>query len=250
MSDDWEPFEGEILEWFLRSASGVSRRQLDAALTALLLFVRPTPSVRAFMRKAIASGRCAIDWRLLQAFLRNAPRTIRLRGAGSAAAREATAQAFNRFYRSTVAGSRLTRNQRFLAAYALLGRLNYRPFEAESYATDVLAFLRDPDVDVVLCAIPSVAKLTAVGRDDADRLIQLLGRRSTRLSALSALNTILGHGAYPVSELGPAFWKKIERIAASDDSWERDGARQLMSLRPRPVSTPSSRRTNGSLPGH
>lgn len=241
MSDDWELFEGELLEWFLRSASGVSRRQLDAALTALLLFVRPTPSVRAFLRKVIAGGRCAIDWRLLQAFLRNAPRTIRLRGAGSAAAREATAQAFNRFYRSTVAGSRLTRTQRFLAAYALLGRLNYRPSEAESYATDVLAFLRDLDVDVVLCAIPSVAKLAAVGQDDVGRLIQLLGRRNTRLSALSALNAILGKGAYPISKLGPTFWKKIERIAAADDSWERDGARRLLALRP-PSDSSTSRK--------
>lgn len=247
MSDDWDPFEDELLEWFLRSASGVSRRQADAALTALLLFARPTASINASVSKAIASGRRAIDWRLLQEFLRKAPRTIRLRAARTAAAHEATAQEFRRFYRSVVAGSRLTRNQRFLAAYALMGRLNYRPSEADGYATDVLAFLRDPDVDVVLCAIPSVAKLAAVGRDDVDRLIQLLRRRNTRLSALSALNRLLGYGAYPVSELQPTFWKKIERIAATNDSWERDGARRLMSLRSRSVSTPSpSRRTDGS----
>ena len=204
--------------------------------------MRPPSSVRARLRKAIASGRCAIDWRLFQAFLRNAPRTTQLRGAGSAAAREATAQAFNRFYRSAVGGSRLTRNQRFLAAYALMGRLNYRPSEAKRYATDVLSFLRDPDEDVVLCAIPSVAKLAAMGEADVGRLIQLLGRRNTRLSALSALNAILGKGAYPISKLGPTFWKKIERIEASDDSWERDGARRLLSLRSRPVSTRSTMR--------
>lgn len=231
MTREWDPFEEDLLEWLLHGLSGVSRRQANAAVTALLLFAHPTRTVRAAVRASMSNGRLAIDANLFNTFLLGAPRKIRLRAACTAAAREASAEVFRRLYKSAVIRRRLGQDERLLAACALEGRLNFWPSEAESYAAEVRSLLHDSNPDVALHALPSVAKLTVVERRDVGRVVQLLGRAKTRLSALSALNSILGHRAFALSALEPTFWKKIERLATAKDQWVRDGASRLLSLR-------------------
>lgn len=239
MTEEWDPFENQLLEWLLSGPHGIPRRTVDATVTGLLLLVHPTERIRKSLRRASSRRRWALDQRLLRRLLEAAPRKIRLRALFAEATRELPERAFEHFYRPAVTG-RLTSSERLLAAVALLGRLNRWPAEAGFYAADIRRFLHDPDREVALQALPSAAKLPAPDSTDIDAIARLLVPAKTRLAALSALNAILGRGAYPLTALAPSFWRKVERLTNATDSWIRSGAARLHSLR---FTRPSGRRS-------
>jgi len=226
MTEEWDPFEREILEWLLSGSHGIPRRTVDATLTGLLLLVHPTERIRTSLQRR----RWAPDQRWLRRLFEVAPRGIRLRALYAEATRELPERAYERLYRMAMAG-RLDRSERLLAAVALVGRLNRWPAEARLYAAEVRRFLQDSDQEIALQALPSAAKLPAPDSVDIDAIARLVVPARTRLSALSALNAILGRGAYPPAALAPAFWTKVERYAKAKDRWIRSGATRLLSLR-------------------
>jgi len=239
MTEEWDPFEAELLEWLLGGPHGVPRKTVDATVTGLLLLVHPTERIRKSLRRASSRRRWALDRHLLRRLLEAAPREVRLRALFAEATRELPEQVFEHLYRPAVTG-RLKRAERLLASIALLGRLNRWPAETGLYALDVQRFLHDTDQEVALQALPSAAKLPAPDSADIDAIARLLVPAKTRLSALSALNAILGRGAYPRSALPDSFWKKVERLAKASDPWISSGAARLLSLR---ITRPSARRS-------
>lgn len=228
---EYDGFNHELIRWLLREAQANRGGIASTTLTGMLLLDHPLGDLRSEIRSAIGKGGRILDEGLMFSLAKRAGRPMALRLLCTAAAWDAPRTLFAKLFESVVPKiERCSSEERLIVASCLVGRINGWKAEADTYAQQIRALLFDPDLEVAGGIIPTITKLSHVTREDIARLLTLTGRASTELNAVSCLASVLERGTFPVEDLDQRFWRRIARLAATEDEWIRSGVARILAM--------------------
>jgi hypothetical protein len=226
---EFDCFNHELIKWLLRDAEANRGGIASTVLTGMLLLDHPLGELRSEIRSAIDKGGRILDEGLMFSIAKRAGRPMALRLLYTAAALDAPSPLFAKLFESLAPEIEdLSSEERLIVATGLVGRTNGWRAEADFYARQIRAMLFDSNLEVAGAIIPTISKLSHVTSEDIARLLALTGRANTRLSAVSSLADVMEQGTFPAEDLDQRFWRRIARLAASDDEWIRSGAARIL----------------------